>query len=1412
MTRYSCKALISLLLLVLLDPSAYGQSADSVRKLFDGKSLNGWDADMQYWRVEDGSIVGEIAPGTTLKKNTWLVWQDGVVGDFELQVRFRLTGADNANSGIQIRCQIQDVDHVSGYQADLDKGKVWLGRIYDEHGRALLVERGTRVHIAGDGKKQMQAFAPASQYAVLFREDDWNDYRIVAVGNRMDVYVNGTLFSQLADDQLGERDLKGGLAFQLHSGPETRIEFRDIQLEELTSADSLRLAKFDFQSEVEVDDTATGVVPTNSYGSNLNLGFESGTLADWTASGDAFDGQPVRNDGITSRWPGQVSNKQGEYFIGGFETKRDAGKGTLLSKPFKVTHPYASFLVGGGSSQSTRVELLTASDTEHPSVVFSAVGENREQMRRVVADLRSHQGADIAIRLVDESAGGWGHLNFDDFRFHDSPPAPLEIAHVWRSTFNPLLQHLVPNSVTSPASQHGSETTGRMFVPAGFSVDVVAAEPDVHQPMAFTFDAKGRLWIVEGHSYPQKRPEGAGLDRILIFADEDGDGVFESRKVFIEGLNLVSGMEVGYGGVWIGAAPQLLFIPDRDGDDVPDSEPQIMLDGFGLADTHETLNSFLWGPDGWLYGNQGVFNTSAIGKPGASPEERHSLNAGVWRYHPTRHVFEVFAHGGSNQWGLDFDQHGQIFMTHCRSHWGKGLTTHVMQGGHYWNQVNGGYAPFISSQSPPGLPHLKNYLLASARYGHGEGGAGKAGSREVYGGHSHVGTMIYLGDNWPAGYRNHLFTHNLHGHQLNHQVNIREAGGYNTVHAGSDVLFCSDEQFIGVDLQVGPDGAVYISDWYDPRHCHNPNTELWDRGNGRIYRMKYDANYRPASVDYSSATDVELAEALLHPNDWHARTAQRVLCERTRAGTLSSDIRSRLLELATQHADETLRLRGIWALHALDAMDYPLTARLLKDNSEYVRAWAIQLACESQIDASMAELIAHHAQSESSLFVRRYLASAVQRLPQESAWRIVETLASQGVNASDRDLPLMVWQVLAALLESDWERGFRLADATSLPHLRDGVLWYAAKTSAEGRMQLAERLATAARDQQPRLLTIFAHSLKDMRNLSAPHAWTSIANDLYDSRDQAVRSAAEAVGAAFGDANLFIRMRRVLVEQASKLEAKQHALAMLANDPSIENYELFLNLLDDPRLRLPALPLLRRFDNPEIATRVLERLPSWDGDTTSAAMELLVSRSRWADRLLDAIADGHIEKSLLTAYFARQISNLGDPSLNQRLASEWGNVSQSSAELRDEITKTANAYKAAPLWAYEARVGAEHFKKLCAACHQPNQQERLAPKLEGTGSKGIDYVIENVIDPNAVIGRDFQARLVLTNDGQVVTGLVESESESAITLRTATNSVTINRDDIEEIRVSDNSFMPTGLLETLNERERIELFKYLMSM
>ena len=224
-----------------------------------------------------------------------------------------------------------------------------------------------------------------------------------------------------------------------------------------------------------------------------------------------------------------------------------------------------------------------------------------------------------------------------------STASPLPL-YTLRS-FTPMprfLHHLAALTLSAAAQEyHGltpQEAVKKMTVPPGFKVDLIAAEPDIVQPIAFTFDAKGRIWVVEGNTYPQRagnpprartpasgdltRPDAAqrkdlfnGKDRVLIFEDKDGDGSFETRKIFIENLNLVSGIELGFGGVYLGAAPYLLHIPDADGDDKPDGTPTILLDGFGWQDTHETLNSFIWGPDGWLYGCHGVFTHSNVGVP-----------------------------------------------------------------------------------------------------------------------------------------------------------------------------------------------------------------------------------------------------------------------------------------------------------------------------------------------------------------------------------------------------------------------------------------------------------------------------------------------------------------------------------------------------------------------------------------------------------------------------------------------------------------------------------------------------------------------------------------------------------------------------------------------------------------------------
>ena len=995
-------------------------------------------------------------------------------------------------------------------------------------------------------------------------------------------------------------------------------------------------------------------------------------------------------------------------------------------------------------------------------------------------------------------------------------PGEDPLPDVRRLQSSPVLQHLKPNPVGSSASSvaPGEKTVAQMYLPEGFRAELVAGEPDLQQPVAFAIDERGRLWVAEAYSYPQKQPPGKGLDKIVIFEDADGDGRFETRKVFAEGLNLVSGFEVGYGGVWVGAAPELLFIPDRNHDDIPDGPPETLLDGFGFQDTHECLNSFLWGPDGWLYGNQGVFNESHIGKPGAPASQRLTLRAGVWRYHPVRREFEAFAEGGSNQWGLDYDEHGQLFMTHCRSYWGRGCTTHVLQGGQFWNQANANYAPFILADPPSDYPSFRNYLLASARYDHGAGGAGKPGSDAIYGGHSHVGTMIYYGDNWPDEYRGHLFTHNLHGHQINHQVNHVLGSGYDTVHAGKDLFFCSDPSYVAVDLQYGPDGAVYTIDWYDRQHCHNPNTERWDRSNGRIYRIEWAATYKPRKVDLGHASDAELVEYLGHRNEWFVRTARRLLSERARLGRgVDATAIVAVREIASKNPDPVRRLSALWTLHGMGRLAEADLARALKDADPFLRGWAVQLLADDPAHVGKGlSLLAGMAARDSSPVVRRYLASVAQRVPPTVAWPVLEALSRHPEDSEDRNLPLLIWHALARRMPQDLGRAFAIVSKTPMTALADSIHWYAGTLDGEGLSRAVQGVASVSGELRRRRLTGLAHALGSRAGVSMPAAWRALAPSLYGDADLRIRRLADRVAAAFGDDSMFPRLRASLADGATDPDSRKHAFAVLSRGPDRGSLPVFLKLLDDPAFRVPSLRLLSRFDSPEVPPALVARFGSFGPPEKAAALGALTGRASYALPLLDAVASGKIPRDQLTALHVRQLTQLGNPEVDRRVAASWGRIQQTSSEKQAAIARLEKVFNEAPLWAFDGGAGRGHFQKLCSPCHRIGTDgARLGPELTGAGRNGIRYFLENIIDPNAVIGTDFQVTRVETRGGDVLSGLLGSETPSALTLRTTAGDVVVAKGDIVHRSTADTSLMPEGLLDPLSQREQVELLKFLTS-
>jgi len=947
-----------------------------------------------------------------------------------------------------------------------------------------------------------------------------------------------------------------------------------------------------------------------------------------------------------------------------------------------------------------------------------------------------------------------------------------------------------------------------MSLPPGFRATPFAGEPAVHQPIAFTIDERGRLWVVENYSYPYWSPYGR--DRVVILEDTDGDGRHDTSKVFYDQLNFASGIAVGHGGAWVGSPPYLLFIPDKNHDDIPDGPPQPVLDGWGAQDTHETLNSFVWGPDGWLYGNQGVFTHSNVGKPGARDHERLPLNACVWRYHPTKKIFEIFAEGMSNQWGLDFNDVGDAFVTACViPH-----LYHVIQGGHYQRQAGQHFNPFAYGDIKTIADHFhydRGVKWSDARFG--VGGTDAAG-----GGHAHAGTLIYLGDNFPKEYRGALFTHNVLGSRINQEKLVPSGSGYIGSHA-PDFMRANDAWFRGLRLELGPDGSVFNSDWYDARACHQQHPQ--DRTNGRIYKISY-GQPSPVRVDLAKLTSAELVQHQLHPNEWFVRRSRLLLQERGP----DPAVHAALLAIVREHPDVTRKLRALWALHVTRGLNGPLALELLASREPYVRGWTVQLMAEDKTPSpALVAAFAGLARTETSPVVRRFLASAARRIAVASRWPIVEALLMHGEDANDANLPLLYWYAAEPLVAADPARAATLAEQSPLTALRPFFTRRAAAFADEAQRSsstssfatksgldtFSEALAASSDPAYQReLLASLAAATEGKSDLKAPASWSQAHANLSLSTDPAIIAQADALAVRFGDRSLASRKSSIATDSFAPLAARQAALQVMLETQNFQIAPVYHRLLAEPGLRLAALRGLSAYDVPATPSAIFAVYASFTPEEKRAAIALLAARPNYALELLDAVQAGTVARTDLDASIARQIRLHQDPELERRLVAVWGVSREAQQDSAAEISRLKRELTPARLAAADLRRGHQIYQAACASCHVLYSDGRsVGPELTGSNRADLDYILRNILDPNADIGRDYQLVTIETTDGRVAAGIVQRETPGAVTLVNQAESITLSRDRIKKLERLEVSLMPPGLLSSLSEPDVADLIAYL---
>ncbi|MGE3803740.1 MAG: PVC-type heme-binding CxxCH protein [Gemmataceae bacterium] len=952
------------------------------------------------------------------------------------------------------------------------------------------------------------------------------------------------------------------------------------------------------------------------------------------------------------------------------------------------------------------------------------------------------------------------------------------------------------------------EAIKRMKLPEGFHAELIAAETTVRQPLSMTFDERGRLWVIQYLQYPnpaglrpvkvdkylrtvydrvpEPPPKGPkGADRITILEDTNGDGHFDKSKDFVTGLNLSTGLAVGHGGVYIVQPPYLLFYPDKDGDDVPDGDPEVLLKGFGMEDSHAFANSLQWGPDGWLYGAQGSTVTASI--------NGIEFQQGIWRFHPLTKKFELFSEGGGNTWGLDFDRHGNVI---AGTNWGGKAMLHQVQGGYY---VKG-----FGKHGPLHNPNTFGYFDHVPYTG-------------FKGGHVTCGGIVYDGGAFPDEYNGKYIASNLLSNAIYWHV-MEPDGSTFKAHFGGDFLVANDTWFRVVDGLVGPDGALYLADWYDKRANHVDPVDNWDKTNGRVYRISYHKGNDPAppmkAFNLAKLSSAELVKLLEQRNAWMRREARRLLAERRDPQVLLA------LRKLIETSKDDLALEALWALYVSGGFDDKVGSFTLSHPNEWVRAWTVRLlGDEKKVSPALLEQMVKLAASDPSPHVRSQLACTAKRLPGPECLAIVARLLQRKEDVHDPFIPMLIWWAIEDKALSDRQAVIGLLQKPATweqPMVRKYLAEriarrYMAEGNDDGLADCSKLLTLAPGAAESDLLIAGMEKALEGRRLDkVPPVLEKQLNELWEKQQGNINIIRFAL--RLGSLQAYDRALAIVADAKQQDATRASLIEVLGQAGKSECVPVLVSLLRDDKsaaVRQAALAALQAYPDPKIADTVLELYPKLPGNLKSQAQTLLCSRPAAAQAFLVAVDQKKIDPKEVPIEQLRQIMLLGKPELNKLIEKNWGKIGQTPpGEVQARIRSVVHILrtgKGNPLQ------GKELFKANCAICHVLfNEGNKIGPELTGADRKNTQLMVAHVVDPSALIRPEFVAHSLVTTDGRVLTGLIVESNATAVTLVTAKNErIVVSRDKIDDLFPVPTSLMPEKILDPLGDQKIRDLFAYL---
>ena len=972
--------------------------------------------------------------------------------------------------------------------------------------------------------------------------------------------------------------------------------------------------------------------------------------------------------------------------------------------------------------------------------------------------------------------------------------------------FGPLLLALV-GQVSAPEKPKDAPlpplaSSQRMQVEAGLKVSLIASEPEILQPIALATDAKGRLWVAECFSYPMWLADPSkGKDRVTVLEDKDGDGTFETKKVFLNNCSNLSGIAVGMGGVWLCSTPNLIFVPDADADGVADGPAKIVLTGFDLSAKHNVSCALKWGPDGWLWGCNGILSNSKLGAPGTPDKDRLSINCGVWRYHPTQGKVAAVTHGTTNPWGLDFDQWGEAFITNC-------VISHV------WHAQPGARLERMFGNDLN--PHAYGLIPSIADHLHWGGGhwtssrGGKGVHSNPGGGHAHAGAAILSGKIWSEEMRNSILMLNIHGNRLNRDKLIQDGATYIASHR-TDPVQSPDPWFRGVSLTTGPDDLVYFSDWSDTGECHNYDKA--DMTNGRVYRLAPASYSHQKAKDLTAESDLNLAKIQDGGGEWNANTARIILQERATKGAISAEA---IQWLRGDYAPELTHVRRLWTLFAIGKLDREHLAKRMKNKKQpRLVGWAYRLAGEM----GLTDLVVTGCQTETDPWVRGVLVSTATGLSGEAQSQAALGLLT-GPAFTQQTTRLMHWyaaepsiakypsvaeQVISTAKDSLLVQygARRVALVSNYDKETSGTDWLLEKL-------LQKKVAAGA--EQGFLLGLNESLSQPGTPLPQREKVDALLLQFQNSTHPGTLGEVAKL-AQFTKTPKAWDLTRVIVENEQlPLSLRQEILAQPRIIPNEASSKWLVSMGKNPDLRLSSWVTRARFKDESLPEEILTSWKNLPIIERQQALELLVERPVWTNKLLDALESDKIAPRDIPVHIARQIALLPGKEFALRIEKNWGSIRPSNQDKVKRLGDWKTKLAALDLKTANLTDGAKVYEQSCGACHKLfGKGASLGPDLTGGQRQSLDYWAENLVDPSAIVPKEYKLEVLELKNGRVISGAVQIETPLALTVRTTTETITISPSELETRRVTNQSLMPEGQLERFTPKELVDLLGYLMT-